>query len=344
MTQTMGGAFIPEVELEGKTRPFWSVIVPIYQRTKYLKDCLNSILDQDPGADDMEIIVTDDATPSDLSGLVHQLGRGRVEYRRNPTNVGLYPNTNQAIQAARGRWIHILHDDDWVDKKFYQEMRKSAESALPSVGVAFCMYKTWTEQDRSYWSPPAFRHSDGKMPRDFLIQLATGNPLNLPAVIFKRSTFERVGLFRADLPFTADWEWYVRSMVSVDWHYCASALAFYRLHDQNLTNSLAKSGKTAENIRRTLDIFADVLPKDMAPLCLPGARQMHARQFLSEALAGIASRDAVVAEAFMIEALRICPDACAFPEFGRILQHRASGALRHRIAASLIFGAGHQNS
>ena len=85
MTQTMGGAFIPEVELEGKTRPFWSVIVPIYQRTKYLKDCLNSILDQDPGADDMEIIVTDDASPSDLSGLVHELGRGRVEYRRNPT-------------------------------------------------------------------------------------------------------------------------------------------------------------------------------------------------------------------------------------------------------------------
>ena len=117
-----------------------------------------------------------------------------MEYRRNPTNVGLYPNTNRAIRTARGRWIHILHDDDWVDKKFYQEMRKSAESALPSVGVAFCMYKNWTEQDRSYWSPPAFRDSDGKMPRDFLIQLATGNPLNLPAVIFKRSTFEQVGL------------------------------------------------------------------------------------------------------------------------------------------------------
>lgn len=340
MSQTTAVSFIPEMDLEGKKRPFWSVIVPIYRRTKYLQHCLKSILDQDPGTDDMEIIVADDASPSDLRRLVHELGRGRVEYRRNRTNMGLYPSINLAIGNACGRWIHTLHDDDWVDKRFYEEMRKSIESALPSTGVAFSMYKTWSEQDRSYWSPPAFRVSDGKMPRDFLMQLATGNPLNLPAVVFKRSTFEQVGLFRTDLPFTADWEWYVRSIVSVDWHYCASALAFYRLHDESLTSSLAKSAKTAQDIRRTLDIFADILPKEMVPLCLPGARQMHARQFLTEALEGIASRDAAVAEAFMIEALRICPDACAFPEFGRILQHRASSALRHRIAASLIEGAG----
>lgn len=340
MSQTMVDSFIPEVALEGKARPFWSVIVPIYERTKYLQDCLNSILDQDPGPDEMEIIVADDASPSDLSGLVSELGRGRVEYRRNSTNVGLYANTNRAIQTAHGKWVHILHDDDWVDKKFYQDMRKSVESALPSTGVAFCMYKTWTEQDRSHWSPPAFRNSDGKMPRDFLTRLAIGNPLNLPAVIFKRSSFERVGLFREDLPFTADWEWYVRSMVSVGWHYCTTALAFYRLHDENLTKSLAKSGKTAENIRRTLDIFADVLPKEIALLCLPHAKQMHAREFLTKALDGLASRDAPVAEAFMVEALRMCPDACAFPEFGRILQHRASSALRQRIATSLVEAAG----
>src|SRR5208282_2916526 len=50
-------------------RPFWSVIVPLYERRTYLKQCLDSVLEQDPGPEEMEILVVDDASPSDLSGL-----------------------------------------------------------------------------------------------------------------------------------------------------------------------------------------------------------------------------------------------------------------------------------
>lgn len=317
-------------------RPFWSVIVPIYKRKEFLSQCLGSILDQDPGPEHMEIIVSDDASPNDLRDFVEGLGRGRINYHRNEENQGLYPNTNNAIRRSKGYWIHVLHDDDWVDLNFYSKMRKSIEGAAGDVGVVFCTYKNIHDRDRTTWSPPAFRQESGVMSRDFLRKLALGNPLNLPAVTYKRTSFERVGLFREDLPFSADWEWYVRSAVSMDWYHNTEQLAFYRIHGNNLTFDLLRQGKTCENLRRTLEIFSDILPKDIVLSNLTQARQIYAKQFLTTALGGLNQNNHRFALRFALEALKVSPDACAYPEFGRLLQHHAAGDFRQKFSKAII--------
>ena len=98
-----------ETDCGSARRPFWSVVVPLYERRSYLKQCLDSILDQDPGPEEMEILVIDDASPSDLRDFVEGIGRGRVNYSRNANNLGLYASTNAALRTTRGRWLHILH-------------------------------------------------------------------------------------------------------------------------------------------------------------------------------------------------------------------------------------------
>jgi hypothetical protein len=245
-------------------RPFWSVIVPLYERRTYLKECLDSVLEQDPGPGEMEILVVDDASPSDLSGLVSEAGRGRVRYVRNASKLGLYPSTNAAIEATSGRFIHILHDDDWVADGFYRKMREAIETC-PDAGVAFCQYEVFYERSGRTWSPPPFRASTGLMDRNFLIRLATECPLNLPAIVFGRETFERVGLFRTDLPMMADWEWYVRSAVQCGWLHVPERLATWRTdHAHQLTAQLLDSFATHLDFRRTLEIFARTLPQGVA--------------------------------------------------------------------------------
>jgi glycosyltransferase involved in cell wall biosynthesis len=59
-------------------QPFWSVIVPVYDRRTYLKQCLDSVLQQDARPEELEILVIDDASPSDLKAFVESIGRGRV--------------------------------------------------------------------------------------------------------------------------------------------------------------------------------------------------------------------------------------------------------------------------
>ena len=140
---------------------------------------------------------------------------------------------------TNGRFIHILHDDDWVENGFYRKMREAIESLSRRVGVAFCQYEMFYERSGRTWSPPPFRARAGLMDRNFLFRLATECPLNLPAVVFGRETFERIGLFRADLPMMADWECYVRSATQRNWLHLPETLAHWRTqHAGQLTEQL----------------------------------------------------------------------------------------------------------
>ncbi len=312
------------------------MIVPIFERRQFLPQCLASILDQDPGAAEMEICVVDDASPSDLADFVSSLGRGRVDYVRNPTNLGLYPSTNRAIKRARGRWIHLLHDDDWVLLGFYATMRGALESAPAGVGVGLCMYANLIVQENRWWSPQPFADQAGVLGREFLIRLAQVCPLNLPAVVFRQETFDRVGLFREDLPCTADWEWYVRSALQVDWHFQPETLACYRVHPQNQSYALAQVAQNARDVRRTLELFAEYLPADLLPDVMPPAREYHAQQFFQTAHAWLRADNADLGRQFAIEAMAIDPNGAARPEFAHILSHPSFAELRHKIRALVL--------
>jgi glycosyltransferase involved in cell wall biosynthesis len=316
--------------------PFWSVIVPLYERRDFLPQCLDSVLSQDPGPAEMEICIADDASPNDLREFAEELGRGRVQYVRNDSNLGLYPSTNRAIRRARGRWLHILHDDDWVLRGFYATMRQGIESGPGSVGVAMCMYSNLNTQHNSWWSPEPFRTDAGLLGKEFLVRLARACPLNLSAVVYRRESFERVGLFREDLPCTADWEWYVRSALQVDWHYQPETLACYRVHSENQSHALARTGQDARDIRRTLELFAGYLPPDVASEVLPVAQEYHARKFFLTALTCARTGQLEMAKQFATEALAIDPEAVARPGFARLLGVQEFEDWRKEIRAILM--------
>ena len=312
-------------------RPFWSVIVPLYERATYLKQCLDSVLEQDPGPEKMEILVVDDASPGDLSGLVSEAGRGRVRYLRNASKLGLYPSTNAAIEATNGRFIHILHDDDWVANGFYRKMQEAIE-ACPDAGVAFCQNEVFYERSGRTWSPPPFRASTGLMDRNFLIRLATECPLNLPAIVFGRETFERVGLFRTDLPMMADWEWYVRSAVQCGWLHLPERLATWRTdHAHQLTAQLLYSFATHLDFRRTLEIFDQTLPRGVAAAVLPEARTLRTRRYLAGAAECLRNGRVDLARRNVWEAFALGEAAVGLPEFIELIRRPDCGWLRAEI-------------
>ena len=315
-----------------EARPFWSVIVPLYERRAYLKQCLDSVLEQDPGPGEMEILVVDDASPSDLSGFVGELGRGRVRYVRNPSRLNLYPSTNAAIETTNGRFIHILHDDDWVENGFYGKMRQAIEAGPEPVGVAFSQYQVFFERAGQTWSPTPFRAGAGLMDRNFLVRLATGCSLNLPAVVFARESFERVGLFRTDLPMMADWEWYVRCAMQSNWLHVPEMLAHWRAdHAGHLTEQLLESFAAQLDFRRVLEIFARTLPAGVAAAVLPEARTFRMRGYLLGAAESLRNGRVDLAKRNVWEAFALGEGAAALPEFAELVQRPDCGWLREQV-------------
>ena len=188
-------AHIPVVPpvTEGEKRPLWSVMIPTYNRPKYLRQALESVLAQDPGPDEMQIEVLDNySTIGNIEAIVNEVGRGRVAYFCQPKPNS--DNANTCILRSRGQWVHIMHDDDMVMPGFYEAYRNLIEANPRVVMVAG---KAASFDERGCWT-----RIDGEdpEPESGLIEGLTGRlalkcTVITPAIVVRREAYERVGGF-----------------------------------------------------------------------------------------------------------------------------------------------------
>ncbi|HZE85435.1 MAG TPA: glycosyltransferase [Puia sp.] len=92
--------------------PLISICIPAYKRAELLKRLLDSIAIQD--WKDFEVIVTDDSPDGSVSAVCRQYeGLFPLYYYHNSQALGTPENWNEGIGKANGKWIKLMHDDDW---------------------------------------------------------------------------------------------------------------------------------------------------------------------------------------------------------------------------------------
>lgn len=105
-----------------------SVIVPVYNVEKYLRDCLDSIIAQT--YEDKEVLLIDDGS-MDSSGLICDEYVEKYPYIRviHQENKGSSAARNNGIENAKGEWIIFLDSDDvWADKNCLTKLHDYATS------------------------------------------------------------------------------------------------------------------------------------------------------------------------------------------------------------------------
>lgn len=89
-----------------------SICIPAYKNTSYLKRLLDSIAIQT--FTDYEVIITDDSPDDSVRRFVAEYTSiPNLTYFKNPIALGTPENWNEAMRKANGKWIKIMHDDDW---------------------------------------------------------------------------------------------------------------------------------------------------------------------------------------------------------------------------------------
>jgi glycosyltransferase involved in cell wall biosynthesis len=253
-----GAPEIPTVP-EGLARPFWSVMIPTYNCSDLLELTIRSVLDQDQGADQMQIAVVDDcSTNGNAERIVNRLAPSRIEFFRQPSNVGLAANWNTCIARSRGHWVHILHQDDLVLAGFY-DLLGQAVRPRPEVGAAFCRNVFMDSRGDWLCLSPLVRESAGILDR-WLERLAVEQKINCPAIVVKRDVYERLGGFLAELCYSLDWEMWVRIAAHDPFWYEPNPLACYRMHGGNETTRLKKIGADLPDWEKAIAIVSRYLP------------------------------------------------------------------------------------
>jgi glycosyltransferase involved in cell wall biosynthesis len=288
---------------EHAERPYWSVMIPTYHCADYLTRTLRSILAQAPSAADMQIEVVDDvSTKDDPESVVRETGEGRVEFFRQPANVGPQANFTTCARRARGHWVHILHGDDMVRPGFYEAMQRAAASA-PAIEAAFCRVITIDESDG--WIDLSERES--KAPAvipDLIERLAVYNHIMFPSIVVKRTAYERLGGFHPELFHSADWDMWKRIAAHFAiWHE-PEPLALYRIHTMSDTSRLMRTGANIDDACHAIEIAEEYLPPARVRELSKAARLWHALYAVELAHEHAAKGDRTSARAQIRAALR----------------------------------------
>ena len=90
--------------------PFFSIIIPTWNRRHELERCINSILKQD--FENYEIIVVDGASTDGTSEYVLNLKNFRIRIIKDELNLGICPARNMGANVAEGCWFMFV-DSDW---------------------------------------------------------------------------------------------------------------------------------------------------------------------------------------------------------------------------------------
>lgn len=107
--------------------PEVSTIIPVYNNSKYLEDCFNSLVSQT--LKDIEIIAIDDASTDNSYEILksYQEKYPNIHVYKNETNKGQGATRNRGLELATGEYIGFVDSDDFIDPKMYETMYEGAK-------------------------------------------------------------------------------------------------------------------------------------------------------------------------------------------------------------------------
>lgn len=113
--------------------PLVSIIVPVYNVSVYVEDCLSSIVSQT--YDNIEVLCIDDRGTDDSMDIVRQYAKDdhRIKIIQNERNIGLGATRNVGIRHASGNYLFFLDSDDYITADAIEKLVMTAEASEADI-------------------------------------------------------------------------------------------------------------------------------------------------------------------------------------------------------------------
>lgn len=114
--------------------PKVSIIVPVYNVEKYLRKCIDSLINQT--LNDIEIIcINDGSTDKSLKILKEYKNKDSRIILLNQENSGQSVARNRGIEIAKGEYLGFVDPDDWIDLDYYEKLYNAASTNDTDIAV-----------------------------------------------------------------------------------------------------------------------------------------------------------------------------------------------------------------
>lgn len=214
-----------------------SICIPTYNGEKHLKKTLESVLSQDYS--NIEIIITDDISTDSTKDVIDGFNDPRIKYYKNPKNLGLGENWNNAVSKANGEFVKLLCQDDIL---FSGAISAQVNALQENPSATCCIGNTSVidENDKEIMKRFRFKKSklvNGKKfaKKSFRGRNIYAEPANL---MYRRQYFDILGGYDTNFKYTIDWDFAIRVSCLGD-IYCTDApVMSFRVNSTSETSRL----------------------------------------------------------------------------------------------------------
>jgi len=240
--------------------PKVSVLIPTYRYGRFLREAIESVLNQ--SFTDFELIISDDASPDDSAAIIteYEARDSRIRGFCHRVNLGMVQNWNWCLEQARGEYVKFLFGDDMLGTpdslavmvRLLDEEPRAVLAASARTIINECSRRIdlWDELGASGYYPGCeVIHQCFKRERNLVGEPST--------VMFRREPSLRG--FDLSLRQLVDQEFWFHLLTTGGMVYTSAPLCAFRHHgsQQSVLNGPSGIG-TVENARLIIRYFSQV--------------------------------------------------------------------------------------
>jgi len=202
-----------------KAWPLVSVIVPVFNGERFVREAVENILSQDYPS--LEIIIVDDGSTDKTADIVNQLPY-EIRYF-NQGNNGPAAARNKGIKEATGEYIAFLDVDDlWPKTSIRMLVKELSESENVDVIHGYAQM--------AYYNPVTHTYEYSGNPTESF-------PHYIGAALYRKTVFTQAGLFDTTLLFGEDTDWFTRAQeLNLNIKRLEDVTLIVRRHGRNITH------------------------------------------------------------------------------------------------------------
>lgn len=229
-----------------------SILMPVYNREKYVSEAINSILSQ--SFTDFELIILDDGSTDKTRQEIEKISDDRIVYKYQK-NAGEYATTNELFKMVNGEYVTWVHSDDTLEKDSLK-YRVLALDNNPEIDV---VHGDIIKTDQSGQNKELLEATNDSA-KEILHHYCTeekertkkGYFIHHLTFMFRKAVIKRVGEFDKTLPFGGDLDWMMRALTCCEFKRVPKVLYFYRRHGETVSVIAQDRGVKIHEVTRQI--------------------------------------------------------------------------------------------
>lgn len=215
--------------------PLVSVLMPAYNAALFLKESIESILNQT--YKNFELIIINDGSSDHTEEIINSYKDYRISYFKTPNNNGLVSTLNRGLLHCKGEFIARMDADDWAYPKRL-EIQINYLLKNPDIDICGANIALWDgEYTRGKWIFPV---NDTDIKANLFLKCSMAHP----TIIFRQPLSSPTEQIYNEQYYPAeDYELWVRLMAKKKFHNINKTLLKYRINPNQISykNSLKQS-------------------------------------------------------------------------------------------------------